>query len=251
MSASEAMPRSPRADSMRGPTPRSSTTGLERRSVRVVRAGSETPAAPVLEVGHAIGSEADVGPDDAADLGDELLLDAEVLGELGDELRRRDVPEVERAPGLDGGPDLVDYGGHLPLASAGALEGRDLSIRYLQHGPDVERRPDQALRPADAPAPGQVLERTHRKEHLHPRDGPLRDAFDLLEIPAFVDTAERLQQDQTRPHLRGPRVEDMDGTIDHPCRLQGRVVGAAELGRKGEDQDVVVVGERLVGLHES
>src|SRR5215210_1273327 len=151
MSATEAMPRSPRADSMRGPTPGSSVTGLERRSVRVVRGGSEiSGASPPLEVGHAIGSQADVGPYDAADLGDELLLDAEVLGELGDELRPRDVPEVERASGLDRGPDLVDDGGHLPLAPAGALEGGDLSIRDLQHGPDVERRPDEALRPSNA-----------------------------------------------------------------------------------------------------
>src|SRR3954462_11585267 len=102
MSASEAMPRSPRADWMRGPTPGSSFTGLERRSVRVVRGASMRPgAAPVLEVGHAIGSQADVRPDNAAYLGDELLLDAEVLGELRDQLRRRDVPEVEPPSGLD------------------------------------------------------------------------------------------------------------------------------------------------------
>src|SRR5215210_1375661 len=132
MSASEAMPRSPSAASIRGPTPGSSVTGLERRSARVVRAGSMAPcASPALEVGHAICSQADVGTDDAADLGDELLL------QLGDKLGRRDVPEIQRASGLDGRPDLVYYRGHLPLASTRALEGRDLSAGNLQHRPDV------------------------------------------------------------------------------------------------------------------
>src|SRR5215212_8496750 len=147
MSASEPMPRSPSADSIRGPTPGSSVTGRERRSVRVVRAGSVIPGvSPVLEVGHAIGSQADVGPDDAADLGDEFLLDAKVFGELGDELRRGDVPEIEGTSGLHRWPDLIDDGGHLPLAPASPFEGRDLSPCHPEDGPDVERRPDQALR---------------------------------------------------------------------------------------------------------
>src|ERR671921_1622346 len=108
MSAIEAMPRSPSADSMRGPMPGSSLTGRLRRSARVVRSGNSIPnTSPELEVGHAIGSQADVRPDDTADLGDELLLHAEGFGELGDELRRGDVPEVERASGLHGRPDLL------------------------------------------------------------------------------------------------------------------------------------------------
>src|SRR5918995_3235699 len=128
MSAREAIPRSPSADSIRGPTPGSSFTGRERRSVRVARSGRVIPGvSPVLEVGHAIGPQADVRPDDTADLGHEFLLDAEVLGKLGDELRRGDVAEVQRASGLHGWPDLVDDGGHLPLAPAGPLEGSDLS----------------------------------------------------------------------------------------------------------------------------
>src|ERR671921_245900 len=164
MSAMETMPRSPSADSMRGPTPGSSVTGLLRRSVRVVRSGSVIPGtSPVLEVGHAIGSQADVRPDDAADLGDELLLHAEGFGKLGDELRRGDVPEVERASGLHGRPDLLRDRGHLPLAPAGPLVGRHRSPVHPQYGPDVERRPDQALCPPDAPAPGQVLERADGK----------------------------------------------------------------------------------------
>src|SRR5829696_695796 len=208
MSASEAMPRSPSADSIRGPTPGSSVTGRERRSVRVARAGSVIPGVPpVLEVGHAIGSQADVGPDDTADLGHEFLLDAEVLGELGDELRRGDVPEVERATSLHGRPDLVDDGGHLPFAPAGPLEGSDLCPGHPEDGPDVERRPDQALCPPYVPTPGQIFERAYGEEYVGPRDGPLRNALYLVEISPLVDAAECLHEDQTRPQLGAPRVQ--------------------------------------------
>src|SRR5215203_7455588 len=89
MSASELMPRSPSADSIRGPTPGSSVTGRERRSVRVVRAGSLIP--PSLKVGNAIGTKAYVGPNDPADLSDELLLDPESFGQLREELGGGDV----------------------------------------------------------------------------------------------------------------------------------------------------------------
>src|SRR5215207_2483635 len=174
MSARVAIPRSFNAASIRGPTPGSSVTDLERSSVKVVRGGSVIPAAsPALEVGHAIGSQADVGSHDAADLRDELLLNAQVLRQLGDELGGGDVPEVEGVPGLDGRPHLVDDGGHLPLAPAGALEGRDLSPGNLEHGPYIERRPDQSLGPPDAPAPRQVLQRAHREEHVRTSDSPL------------------------------------------------------------------------------
>src|SRR5215210_5773684 len=102
MSASEAMPRSPSAASIRGPTPGSTVTGWERRSVRVARVGRTRPLAPPLKVGNAIGPESDVRPDDTADLRDELLLDPELFGELGEELGGGDVPEVERSSGLRG-----------------------------------------------------------------------------------------------------------------------------------------------------
>ena len=92
MSASEAMPRSPKAASIRGPTPGSSVTGRERSSVRVVRSGRGAPAA--LKVGNAIGSKAYVGPYDPPDLSDELLFDPELFGQLGEELRCGDMPEV-------------------------------------------------------------------------------------------------------------------------------------------------------------
>src|SRR5215210_7271102 len=252
MSATEAMPRSPSAASIRGPTPESSVTGLERRAVRVVREGSMAPcASPALEVGHAIGSQADVRTDDAADLGDELLLHPEVLRELGDELGRGDVPEIQRSSGLDGWPYLVHDRGHLPLASASALEGRDLSAGNLQYGPDVQRRPDKPLRPADAPALGQVLERADGEEHVRPPDGPLRDASDLVEISALVYALQGFEEDQTRAHLSAPGVEHVDGAVDHLGRLKGRAVRPAELCREREHPDIVVVGERLVGLDES
>src|SRR5215210_4339397 len=105
MSAREAMPRSMRAASIRGPTPGSSETGRERRSVRVVL--NRWPA-PVLEVGHAIRPRTDVGTDDPPYLGDELLLHAEPLGELGEQLGGGDVPEVQRTTGLRRGFDLLD-----------------------------------------------------------------------------------------------------------------------------------------------
>ncbi|HET7272590.1 MAG TPA: DegV family protein [Rubrobacter sp.] len=66
--------------------------------MRIIRSGRTAPTESLeLEVGHAIGSQPDVGPDHAADLGDQFLLYAQVLGELRDEFRRGDVPEVERA----------------------------------------------------------------------------------------------------------------------------------------------------------
>src|SRR5688572_20483368 len=115
MSASEAMPRSPKAPSIRGPTPGSSITRRKRRSVRVVRSGRGSPTA--LEVGNAIGSKAHVGTDDPPDLGDELLFDPELFGKLGEELRGTDMPEVELTSGLRGGPYLLHYGRQLPLAA--------------------------------------------------------------------------------------------------------------------------------------
>jgi hypothetical protein len=63
-------------------------------------------------------------------------------------------------------------------------------------------------------------------------------------------TAQGLEQDQTRPHLGALGIEYVDVAVHHPRRLQGRVVGAAELARERENQDVVVVGERIVGFDE-
>src|SRR5215211_1882443 len=233
MSASEAIPRSPRAASIRGPTPGSSVTGLARRSVRVVRVGRRRPCTPPLKVGNAIGTEADVRPDDTADLRDELLLDPEPLGELGEELGGGDVPEVERSSGLRGRPDLFDDGRHLPFAPAGTFEGNDLSVCHLEHRPDIEGRAEETLRPSYASALGQVLERAHGEEHSRPSYGSLRGAPDILEVPSLVDTAQGLEQDQTRPHLGAPGVEHVHGTVYHPRRLPGRVVGAAELTGEG------------------
>src|SRR5215203_2115211 len=184
MSASEAIPRSPSAASIRGPTPGSSVTGRERRSVKVVRAGRKA-----LEVGNAIGSQANVRPDDAPDLRDELLLDPEPFGELGEELGGGDVPAVEGSSGLRGGPDLFDAGRHLPFAPAGTFERNDPPACHLEHRPDIEGRAEEALRPSDAPALGQVLERAHGEEHPRPGYGPLRGAPDIVEVPTLIDTA--------------------------------------------------------------
>src|SRR3712207_8550847 len=110
MSAREATPRSLRAASIREPTPGSSVTGRERRSVRLVLSRSQGPAAPgsALEVGHAIRPRTDVGTDNPAYLGHELLLHPEPLGEFRELLRRGDVPEIQWAPGLRHRLDLLD-----------------------------------------------------------------------------------------------------------------------------------------------
>src|ERR687893_732752 len=145
MSASEAMPRSPSAASIRGPTPGSSVTGLERRSVRVVRGGSTVPGAPpALKVGDAIGPEADVRPDDTTDLSDELHLDPEPFGQLGKELGGGDVPEVEWASGLRSRPDLLDDARDLSLATPGSFERNNLPVCHLQHRPDIEGGAEEA-----------------------------------------------------------------------------------------------------------
>src|SRR5918994_6318388 len=201
-------------------------------------------------MGDAICSKAHVGPDDPPDLSDELLLDPELFGQLGEELGGGDVPEVELTSGLRGRPDLLDDGRHLAPAATGTFERHDLPARYLEHRPDIEGCAEETLRPAYAPALGQVLQRAHGKEHPRPPDSPLGGVFDLLEVPTLVDRTQGLEQDQTRPHLGALGIEYVDGTVYHPRRLQGRVVGAAELARERENQDVVVVGERLVGLDE-
>src|SRR5215203_3431374 len=201
-------------------------------------------------MGDAICSKAHVGPDDPPDLSDELLLDPELFGQLGEELGGGDVPEIELTSGLRGRPDLLDDGRYLAPAAAGTFERNDLPARYLEHRPDIEGRAQEALRPSYAPALGQVLQRAHGEEHPRPSDCPLSGAPDLVEVPTLVDTAQGLEQDQTRPHLGALGVEYVHRTVYHPSRLQGRVVGTAKLARERENQDVVVVGERLVGLDE-
>src|SRR5918993_3043912 len=201
-------------------------------------------------MGNAIGSKAHVGADDPPDLSDELLLDPELFGQLGEELGGGDVPEVELTPGLRGRPDLLDDGRHLASAATGTFERHDLPARHLEHRPDIEGCTEETLRPSYAPALGQVLKRAHGKEHPRLSDSPLSGVPDLVEVPTLIDTAQGLEQDQTRPHLGAPGVEYLDGTVHHPSRLQGRVVCTAELTRERENQDVVVVGERLVGLDE-
>src|SRR5215210_530001 len=248
MSASEPIPRSPKALSIRGPTPGSSVTGLARRSVRVVRTGRTSPRA--LEVGNAIGPEAYVRTYDTTDLRDELLLDPEPFGQFGEELGSGDVPEVEGPSGLRGRPYLLDDRRHLPLATAGPFERNDLSLCHLQYGPDIEGGAEKALRPSDAPALGQIFQRTDGEQNSCSPDSPLRGVPDLVEIPTLVDTAQALQQDQARSHLGAPGVQHVDGTVDHPSRLHGGVVGAAELAGEGQHEDVVVVGESFVGLDE-
>src|SRR5918998_1065296 len=105
ISAREVTPRTLRAASIRGPTPGSSVTGRERRSVRVVLWGSLGPGS-ALEVGHAISPRTDVGTDHSAYLGHELLLHSEPLRELREQLRSSHVPEVQGSSGLRRGPDL-------------------------------------------------------------------------------------------------------------------------------------------------
>src|SRR5215204_3157981 len=102
MSASEATPSSSSAACIRGPTPGSSVTGRERRSGSIVLCGG-LYAASTLEVGHAIRPRPDVGTDDPAYLRNELLLHPELVGQLGEELGGRDVPEIQRPAGLNSG----------------------------------------------------------------------------------------------------------------------------------------------------
>src|SRR3712207_1508005 len=168
MSAREATPRALRAASIREPTPGSSVTGRERRSVRLVLSRSQGPAAPgsALEVGHAIRPRTDVGTDNPAYLGHELLLHPEPLGEFRELLRRGDVPEIQWAPGLRHGLDLLDDGRQLPLAPAGALVRDDLPVLDPQNRADVERRPQQAPRPSDATALPKVFQLAHGEEHV-------------------------------------------------------------------------------------
>src|ERR687897_2771849 len=201
-------------------------------------------------MGDAICSKAHVGSDDPPDLSDKLLLDPELFGQLGEELWDGDVPEVELTSCLRGRPDLLDDGRHLAPAAAGTFERNDLPAPYLEHGPDIEGCAEETLRPSYAPALGQILQCAHCDEHPRPSDSPRSCMRDLVEAPTLVDTAQGLEQDQPRPHLGALGIEYVDWSVHHPRRLPGRIVGAAELAGERKNQDVVVVGEGLVGLDE-
>ena len=95
-----------------------------------------------LEVGHAICPRTYVGTDYPAYLRHEPLLHPEPLGELREQLRGGDMPEVQRTSGLGCGFDLIDDGRHLALAPTGPLVRDDLTVLDPQYRADVERRPD-------------------------------------------------------------------------------------------------------------
>ena len=128
-----------------------------------------------------------MGPDDPAYLRDELLLDPELVGQLGEELGGGDVPEVELTACLDGRPDLLDDGRHLALAAARPFVGDDLARPYPQHGPDVEGGPTRRCALPMRPLFGEILQRAHGEEDVGPPDSPLRRAPDVVEVPALVD----------------------------------------------------------------
>src|SRR5918997_2829479 len=253
MSAREDTPRSLRAASIRGPTPGNSVTGRERSSVRVVRSGIRVPAGPgsALEVGHAIRPRTDVGTDDPAYLGHELLLYPEPLCELREPLGSRGVPEEKGTSGLGYGLDLLDDRRHLPLAPAGPLVRDNLPVLDPQNRANIEGSSDQASRPTDAPALRQVFQRAYGEEDVAASDRDLSRPPDVPELPALVYLPQSLPQDQTRTHLSALGVEHPHRwPLDHLRGGYCGIIGAAELAGEGEDQDVIVCVESLVGLHE-
>src|SRR5918997_862930 len=197
MSAREAMPRSLRAPSIRGPTPGNSVTGRERRAVRVVLSGSRGPGpGAALEVSDAIRPRTDVGTDDPAYLG----------------------------------LDLLDDGRHLPLAPAGPLVWDNLPVLDPQDWAHVERRPDQAPRPPHATALRQVFQRAHGEENVAAPDRGLRRPPHVFELPALIYLPKGLSQDQSRAHLRALGVEHLyRWPLNHPRRGHGGSMGTAEL----------------------
>src|SRR3712207_6819214 len=158
MSARLSTPSSLSAASILGPTPGSSLTGLARSAVSGVLRAAPASSAASLEVGHAIRPQADVRADHAPYLGDGPPLHTELLGELSDRLGRRDVPEVQRAPGLGRGPHLLEDRVHLALAPARSLVRYRLAVDQFQDGPHVQGGADEALGAADPAALRQVLE---------------------------------------------------------------------------------------------
>jgi hypothetical protein len=93
---------------------------------------------------------------------------------------------------------------------------RHLSVFDPQDRPDVERRPEEPLRPPDAAAPREVLQRAHGEEDVALPDGRLRLPPDILELPTLVYAAQRLPEDQTGPHLCALGVEHLHRPIYHP-----------------------------------
>src|SRR5215218_1931754 len=249
MSARDVTPSSFSAACIRGPTPGSSVTGRERRSGSVVLCGGVW-AASTLEVGHAIRPRPDVGTDDPAYLGDELLLYPELLGQFGEELGGRDVPEVQRTACLNSGPHLFHDGRHLPLAAPRPFVRDHLAVFDPQDGPDIEGGSQEAPPTPQAPALREVLKGAHGEEDVGTSDRGLRRPPHVLEVPALVHDAQGLPEDQTGPHLRAPRVKDLDWPVHRTGGGDGRVVGAAELAGDGEHEDVVVGFERLERLDE-
>src|SRR5215218_1356991 len=184
MSARDVTPSSFSAACIRGPTPGSSVTGRERRSGSVVLCGGVW-AASTLEVGHAIRPRPDVGTDDPAYLRDERLLHPELLGQLGEELGGRDVPEIERTAGLNSGCHLFHDGRHLALAATRPFVRDHLTVLDPQDGPDVEGSSQEAPPPPQAPALREVFEGAHGEEDVGTPDRGLRRAPHVLEVPAL------------------------------------------------------------------
>src|SRR5919202_1413700 len=153
-------------------------------------------------------------------------------------------------PGLGCGFDLLENGRDLALAAAGPPVWNYLPILDAQYGADVKRCSQEPLRPPEPTALREVLQRPHREEHVAASDGRFRRPPDILEVPALVYNPEGLAEYQARAHLRAPGVEHLHRPLHHLRRRFGRVVGAAELAGEGENQDVVVGVERLVGLYE-
>jgi hypothetical protein len=84
----------------------------------------------------------------------------------------------------------------------------DLTVLDAQHRPEVERRTQQTLSPPYTPALLQILQGTDGEEYIAASYRRLDRPLDLLEVSALIYDAQRLEQDEPRPHLRALRVHD-------------------------------------------
>ena len=199
---------------------------------------------------------AEVGAEDGADLGAEegsvpkialpsatrVAASSKALGVLDDPAAGAALVQLVQ---------VGDHPLHRPLLGADFADRGDLGAEG-EDRLDLQRRADQRLGGADAPALAQVLERVEAEPHLQALAGLARGLDHLrLRLPCGGGFGGG-EDEAAEPAGAGLAVDDLDPAavalvLDHPGRLAGALVGAGEAGGDVDRDDVAAgFGQRLV-----
>src|SRR5262245_42679915 len=204
----------------------------------------------VLEPEEADGARARVRADDGAEGRRELDLGLRAhapneLAEDADPLRRVCVRDRDPKPRLvlrrllEAPLELDER--LLPPADAG--DGDDLAVLDREDRADVQERPRERGRTADAPTPLQELERLEREDDAAVTVEALDERFDLLVGRAAGETSLDCVREHRERERRAPRVDDADlvasdfrrsdvGALERPRQLRGEVQRVDPLVRR-------------------